>query len=65
MRTLIQTLLDPLVMTHGRRFLQEPEYSQRLIEKDGPEKISIHVDATQRGRNVCRHALFEFPWRVG
>ncbi|MGB5478252.1 MAG: hypothetical protein WBO53_14695, partial [Thermoanaerobaculia bacterium] len=42
--------LDPMVMTHGRRFLQEPEYLQRLIEEDGLEKISIHVDATQRGR---------------
>ena len=42
--------LDPMIMTHGRRFLQEPEYLQRLIEEDGLEKISIHVDATQRGR---------------
>jgi hypothetical protein len=42
--------LDPMVMTHGRRFLQEPEYLQKLIEEDGLEKISIHVDSTQRGR---------------
>lgn len=42
--------LDPMVMTHGRRFLEEPEYLQALIEDDGLEKISIHVDSTQRGR---------------
>ena len=43
--------LDPMVMTHGRRFLEEPEYLQALIEEDGLEKISIHVDSTQRGRD--------------
>jgi molybdenum cofactor biosynthesis enzyme MoaA len=42
--------LDPMVMTHGRRFLLEPEYLRALIEEDGLEKISIHVDSTQRGR---------------
>lgn len=42
--------LDPMVMTHGRRFLEEPEYLQALIEEYGLEKISIHVDSTQRGR---------------
>jgi molybdenum cofactor biosynthesis enzyme MoaA len=42
--------LDPMVMTHGRRFLREPEYLRALIEEDGLEKISIHVDSTQRGR---------------
>jgi len=42
--------LDPMVMTHGRRFLEEPEYLRDLVEKDGLEKISIHVDSTQRGR---------------
>jgi len=42
--------LDPMVMTHGQRFLQEPEYLEELIEQDGLEKISIHVDSTQRGR---------------
>ncbi len=42
--------LDPMVMTHGRRFLREPEYLQELIEQDGLEKVSLHVDSTQRGR---------------
>jgi len=51
--------LDPMVMTHGRRFLQEPEYLQRLIEEDGLEKISIHVDATQRGREEWSPSVTE------
>jgi len=42
--------LDPMVMTHGRRFLEEPRYLRELVEEDGLEKISIHVDSTQRGR---------------
>lgn len=42
--------LDPMVMTHGRRLLEEPEYLRQLVERDGLEKISIHVDSTQRGR---------------
>lgn len=42
--------LDPMVMTHGRRFLEEPDYLRELVEEDGLEKISIHVDSTQRGR---------------
>lgn len=42
--------LDPMVMTHGRRFLEEPDYLRGLVEEDGLEKISIHVDSTQRGR---------------
>ena len=49
-RHAIEIGLDPMVMTHGRRFLQEPDYLQELIELDGLEKISIHVDSTQRGR---------------
>jgi hypothetical protein len=52
--------LDPMVMTHGRRFLEEPGYLRDLVEKDGLEKISIHVDNTQRGRQewnpVCTEA---------
>ncbi len=39
-----------MVMTHGRRFLEQPGYLRELVEKDGLEKISIHVDSTQRGR---------------
>ncbi|MCH6256198.1 hypothetical protein MLD52_06535 [Puniceicoccaceae bacterium K14] len=42
--------LDPMVMTHGQRFLDEPEYLKRLVQEYGLEKISIHIDTTQRGR---------------
>jgi len=42
--------LDPMVMSHGQRFAEEPDYLATLVEKYGLEKIAIHVDATQRGR---------------
>ncbi len=42
--------LDPMVMTHGERFLAEPGYLRTLVQQYGLEKISIHVDITQRGR---------------
>lgn len=42
--------LDPMVMSHGQRFLDEPEYLKRLVSKYGLGKISIHIDTTQRGR---------------
>lgn len=42
--------LDPMVMTHGRRFLEEPDYLRALVSEYGLEKIAIHVDTTQRGR---------------
>ena len=42
--------LDPMVMTHGQRFLDEPEYLRRLVADFGLMKLSVHVDSTQRGR---------------
>lgn len=42
--------LDPMVMTHGQRLLDEPAYLHRLMVEYGLEKISLHIDATQRGR---------------
>ena len=58
-RYAIRIGLDPMVMTHGRRFLEEPDYLQELIEKDGLEKISIHVDSTQRGREEWSPSVTE------
>ena len=59
-RYAIEIGLDPMVMTHGRRFLEEPDYLRALVEEDGLEKISIHIDSTQRGRPewspFCREA---------
>jgi len=42
--------LDPMVMTHGQRLLDEPAYLEALVREDGLEKVSIHIDVTQRGR---------------
>jgi hypothetical protein len=51
--------LDPMVMSHGERFLAQPDYLRDLMVKDGLEKISIHVDTTQRGRSGWRKDLRE------
>ncbi len=42
--------LDPMVMTNGERFLELPDYLPGLVRDHGLEKISIHIDSTQRGR---------------
>ena len=39
-----------MVMTNGQRFLQTPDYLRTLVEQYGLEKVSIHIDTTQRGR---------------
>ncbi|MDB4265517.1 hypothetical protein N9891_02070, partial [bacterium] len=42
--------LQPMVMTNGERFLDEPDYLLTLVRDYGLSKVSIHVDTTQRGR---------------
>ncbi len=51
--------LDPMVMSHGQRFLDEPAYLRRLVEEFGLRKVAIHVDTTQRGRPGWRPDLRE------
>ncbi|MEO0509571.1 MAG: radical SAM protein [Verrucomicrobiota bacterium] len=51
--------LDPMVMTHGQRFLDEPEYLIALVRDYGLSKVSIHVDTTQRGRHGCDSRMSE------
>lgn len=51
--------LDPMVMTHGQRLLDEPDYLPRLVEEYGLKKLSIHVDSTQRGRREWRRGITE------
>ena len=46
--------LDPMVMTHGQRFDEDPAYLERLVNIHGLEKIAIHIDSTQRGRRGVR-----------
>ncbi|MDH3592754.1 MAG: hypothetical protein OER88_12790 [Planctomycetota bacterium] len=43
--------LIPMVMTHGQRFLREPAYLERLVVDGGLDRVAIHVDTTQRGRD--------------
>ena len=46
----LQIGLDPMVMTNGERFLQQADYLRTLVEEFGLQKVSFHVDSTQRGR---------------
>jgi MoaA/NifB/PqqE/SkfB family radical SAM enzyme len=43
--------LSPMVMTHGQRFLREPEYLHDLVRHAGLDRDGIHIDTTQRGRD--------------
>lgn len=45
-----QVGLDPMVMTNGQRFVDEPDYLPALVRDHGLRKVAIHVDVTQRGR---------------
>ena len=51
--------LDPMVMTNGERFLDEPEYLHELVKSYGLRKVSIHIDTTQRGRKALREGMSE------
>ena len=42
--------LDPMIMTNGQRLLQSPGYLHELVDVYGLQKISVHIDTTQRGR---------------
>jgi MoaA/NifB/PqqE/SkfB family radical SAM enzyme len=43
--------LDPMVMTHGQTFDRDPSYLETLMVEGGLQKISVHMDTTQRGRD--------------
>ena len=51
--------LDPMVMTHGQRFLEEPEYLHALMRDYGLRKVSIHIDVTQKGRAFLEPGMSE------
>ena len=46
--------LDLMVMSHGQRFIEEPDYLKSLVQDYDLRKISIHIDTTQRGRRGAR-----------
>lgn len=51
--------LDPMVMTHGQTFLDEPDYLYALMSEGGLEKVAIHIDTTQRGRPFLKKGMTE------
>ena len=51
--------LDLMVMSHGQRFLEEPEYLISLVRDYGLRKVCIHIDTTQRGRPGIKSTLNE------
>ena len=51
--------LDLMVMSHGQRFLDEPDYLISLVRDYGLRKISIHIDSTQRGRKGTKSTMSE------
>ncbi len=42
--------LSPMLMTNGRRILEDPSYLERLVNEAGLDKIAIHIDTTEKGR---------------
>ncbi len=40
----------PMVMTHGQRLLEHPDYLARLVSEGGLRKLAIHIDITMAGR---------------
>lgn len=50
--------LDPMLMTHGQIFDRDPTYLHHLM-RAGLQKISVHIDSTQRGRDGFRKGATE------
>jgi hypothetical protein len=46
--------LDPVVMPNGHRFVQRPDYFPTLVKRYGLQKVSFHIDTTQKGRPGLR-----------
>ena len=42
--------LDPMVMTNGQRFFDEPDYLPYLVREHGLRKVCCHIDVTQPER---------------
>ena len=51
--------LDPMVMSNGQRFLQDEDYLPTLVAQHGLEKVSLHIDSTQKGRPGWRPGMSE------
>ena len=51
--------LDPMVMTHGQHFLNDPTYLHDLMTQAGLQKIAVHIDITQKGRKYLKPGMKE------
>lgn len=51
--------LDPMVMTHGQHFLNDPTYLHQLMVEGGLQKIAVHIDVTQKGRKFLKPGMRE------
>jgi molybdenum cofactor biosynthesis enzyme MoaA len=51
--------LDPMVMTHGQTYLEDPTYLHFLMKVGGLQKTAIHIDVTQKGRKFLKAGMRE------
>lgn len=51
--------LDPMVMTHGQTYLDDPTYLHYLMKHGGLQKTAIHIDVTQKGRKFLKPGMRE------
>lgn len=51
--------LDPMVMTHGQTYLEDPTYLHHLMIHGGLQKTAIHIDVTQKGRRFLKAGMRE------
>jgi hypothetical protein len=49
-RFAVDSGLVPMLMTHGQKLIEFPDYLHRLVVEGGLRKISCHIDITQAGR---------------
>ncbi len=40
----------PMLMTHGQKLLEHPEFLEELVVKGGLRKLAVHIDITMAGR---------------
>lgn len=40
----------PMLMTHGQKLLEQPDYLTELVRRGGLRKLAVHIDITMAGR---------------
>ncbi|MCG8454943.1 MAG: hypothetical protein MI919_01580 [Holophagales bacterium] len=49
-RQAVDVGLVPMLMTHGQKLLEHPDYLDRLVVEGRLRKLAVHIDITQAGR---------------